>query len=598
MTKDTGHSGAGKQNSGYPFSDPSPRVSEHPQDFDYIRANIPCQWACPAHTNIPGYIFANSNEHFDASYLINRVSNLLPGILGRICSRPCEDACRHGDPDLGESVAICHLKRAAADRREEKVPPEGQVFERTGKTVGVVGAGPAGLAAAHSLAVFGHDVVVYEQLDHAGGMLWYGIPEFRLPSAVIDEEVGFIERLGVEFRYGQRLGEDFTAADLLERHDAAIVSAGCTRPYELGIPGVDLKGLYAGLDFMMRINRGEAPEVGERVIVIGAGFTAFDCARSALRCGSKDVSICILGVEELLTVTREEVLEAKRENIRIESLLRSLEIIGTDTVEGVRFARNRLGGIGERGERITTPIEGSEFVMPADTVITAVGQQPERSFSATGLDRQPVFDGDGRSDIEGLFITGDYLTGAATVIQSIGLARQTATLVDEHLMGRTRRKAVVTIDPGEDTHRQRSWDFIEHQETPLLPTGDRFDGHSAEVELGLTPEQNLEESKRCYLCNLKYEIHIPDCIYCRWCIDQCPRNCIGLVKSVESTGGHLGTAIEWTEHWDEVAGIVIDNERCIRCGICLRICPTQCIYVRLVNMAERMVLEGEVDNGE
>ena len=165
-------------------------------------------------------------------------------------------------------------------------------------------------------------------------------------------------------------------------------------------------------------------------------------------------------------------------------------------------------------------------------------------------------------------------------------------------MGRTRRKAVVTIDPGEDTHRQRSWDFVEHQEMPLLPIGDRFDGHSAEIELGLIPEQNLEESKRCYLCNLKYEIHIPDCIYCRWCIDQCPRDRIGLVKSVESTGGHLGTAIEWTERWDEVAGIVIDNERCIRCGICLRICPTQCIYVRLVNMAERMVLEGEVDNGE
>ena len=155
---------------------------------------------------------------------------------------------------------------------------------------------------------------------------------------------------------------------------------------------------------------------------------------------------------------------------------------------------------------------------------------------------------------------------------------------------------MVTIDPGEDTHRKRSMDFVERQEMPLLPFRDRFDGHSAEVELGLTSEQNLEEANRCYLCNLKYEIHIPDCIYCRWCIDQCPRECIGLVKSVESTGGHLGTAIEWTERWDEVAGIVIDNERCIRCGICLRVCPTQCIHVRLVNMVERMVVEGEVND--
>jgi len=565
--------------------------------MDYIRANIPCQWDCPARTNIPGYISANYGEHFDASYLINRASNLLPGILGRICSRPCEDACRHGDPDLGESVAICPLKRVAADRRQEKVPPEAQVFGETGKTVAVVGAGPAGLAAAHSLAIFGHTVVVYEQLDHAGGMLWYGIPEFRLPSAVIEEEIGFIENLGVEFRFGERLGVDFNVADLLERHDAAVVSAGCTRPYRLDIPGVDLKGFYTGLDFMMRINRGETPEVGERVIVIGAGFTAFDCARSALRCGARDVSICILSVEEELTVTREEVLEAKRENVRIESLLRSLEILGVKTIEGVRFARNRLGGVDEKGERITTPIEGSEFVMPTDTVIAAIGQQPERDHTAIGLDREPGFDKAGVGDIEGLFITGDYLTGASTVIGSIGKAKETATLVDTWLMGRTRRKAQVTIDPTEDTHRRRSWDFIERQEMPLLPLEDRFEGHSAEVELGLTPEQNIEESKRCYLCNLKYEIHIPDCIYCRWCIDQCPRECIGLVKEIKPTGGHLSADIAWTERWDEVAGIVIDNDRCIRCGICLRICPTRCIYVRLVNLIDRYDAE-EVADGE
>ncbi len=573
--------------------DPEPAVSTHPQDIDYIRSNIPCQWACPAHTNIPGYILANSRDDLDASWLINRASNLLPGVLGRICSRPCEEACRHGDPDLGTPVGICHLKRVAADGRSLDVPPGEFRFPDSGFEVGIVGAGPAGLACAHSLALFGHRVKIYEMESAPGGMLRFGIPAFRLPRSVIDEEVGFITALGVEIEYGVRVGADVTLADLLERHDAVVVTAGCYSAYELDIPGTDREGVHSGLDFMVRINTGDRPAVGRRTVVIGGGFTAFDCARSALRLGAEEVSICILGVEELLSVTDEEIIEAKREGVAIRSLLTSLEITGSDRVEGVRLARNRLGGVDERGRRRTIPIEGSEFTLTADTVIAAIGQKPEPALAGSGLADEPVFAADGSSNIEGLWAAGDFLSGSSTVIESVGRAKAVATRIDTRLSGRTRREEIVTIDPATDTDRRRDWDFIDRQEMPLLPLTERLAGQEVEVEQGLDGSGAEAEARRCYLCNLKYEIDIDGCIYCRWCIDQCPRECIGLARTIEPGEGYLGETIEWTEHWDKTAGIVIDSSRCIRCGICLRICPTRCIGVRLVNLVERFISDDE-----
>lgn len=565
--------------------------SDHPLDLDYIRTNIPCQWACPAKTNIPGYIEQIYQGNVNQAYQINQQSNLFPGVLGRICSRPCELACRHGDMDLGEPVSICYLKRFASDQKTPDHILRESMFAESGKSVGIVGAGPAGLAVAHSLAIFGHRVALYEQMPTPGGMLKYGIPAFRLPRTVIDREIYNVLRLGVDIEFNRILGRDFSIPELLSRHDAVVLAAGCYAARNLGIPGETLPGVWSGLDFMMRINRGETPSLGARVIVLGGGFTAMDCARSARRLGSDEVFVCIRNVEEDLTVTREEVVDVKREGIRFVSLVSSLEVVGHDRASGVRFARNRFGGVRGRQGRAIIPIDGSEFVLDADTVIAAIGQGPEKSLYNMGMSESVVFDSTaGGSNVTGLFGAGDFVRGASTVIESIGHGRTVAVSVDTFLMNRTRRRRIVSIQPASDTQRKRAWDFIPRRHMSALDLPERFKSQDAEVELGFEPEAGQAESQRCYLCNLKYEIHIPDCIYCRLCIEACPRNCIELGHSLPD---HTQTAtLLKSSKWNDIAGIVIDSDRCIRCGECFRVCPTECIHVTRIDLQDRL-LTGE-----
>jgi len=562
--------------------------SHHALDLDYIRTNIPCQWACPARTNIPGYVGAIERGNNDSAHTINQTANLLPGVLGRICSRPCELACRHGEADLGQPVSICSLKRFAADgagrhRRDE------DNYAATGKSVAVVGAGPAGAAVAHSLTLFGHQVTVYEAEAEPGGMLRYGIPAFRLPREILTAELDQLLAPPVEVKYGVRLGTDVTLAELRERHDAVVLAAGCYEPRKLAVPGEDLPGVQSGLDFVMRVNSGQEVSVGKRVIVIGGGFTAMDCARLALRLGAEDVSIHVLPVEEDLEVTKEEIFETKREGIRLVSLVTAVGIEEDGKVEAVQFQRNRMGRANPDGVRWPEPIEGSDFTVPADTVISAIGQTPVEALYTVGADRQAEVDAEaGTSSVEGIFAAGDVARGASTVIEAIGHGKRVAERVDRFLMQRTLRQHVVEAEPTSDTHRKRGWDFLPHQHLPTLSMEQRLEHLDVEVEQGYPPEAGQTQARRCYLCNLKYEIDIPHCIYCRWCIEACPRACIHLVAEVEEGQQARGPGLRRTTQWNEVAGIVIDSDRCIRCGECFRVCPTRCISVTRIDLVERL----------
>jgi glutamate synthase (NADPH/NADH) small chain len=570
--------------------------SSSSEDFYYMDVNVPCQVACPAVTNIPAYIRALFEGRYDGSYAINHMANLLPGVLGRVCSRPCEDKCRHGEPELGRPVNICHIKRAAADLRRKGPPPEPGPFASLGKKVAVVGAGPAGLAAAHDLATLGVAVTLYEAFEKGGGMLRYGIPEFRLPREVLEDEIDYVVRTGAVLKTGVRVGIDIAIKDLLEEHDAVLLAAGCYRSLRLDVPGEELPGVYPGLEFMMQVCAGKPPEIGKKVLVIGAGFTAFDCARSALRLGAEDVTICLRRTEEDLAVTKDEVIETKTEGVKIASLMLSRRILGKERVEGVEFVRTRPGEKRGEGKGEVVAIEGSEFVLSADAVIVATGQRPEPLRLAVGNQGEHVLKADPdsfSSSVKGLYVAGDYLTGPSTVIQAVGMGRRAAERIIRDLTGQPFRERVVRMEETEITDRKRVWDYVPRQDMPTVhPVQDRFRNPRIEVETGLSPEQAQEESKRCYLCYLHYEIDIKRCIYCRYCIDVAPRDCIKLVKEVKTNEAGAITGFTETTHWAEVNAIMIDNSRCIRCGECMRVCPVNCISVTRVELTERMA-QGE-----
>ncbi len=558
------------------------RRSDHPSDFDFVRLNVPCQWACPVLTAVPDYIFAIAGGDRDKSYLINRVTNLFPGVLGHVCSRPCEAACRHGEPDLGEPVAICHLKRVAADFRNRDHPWPDRLFPDSGCTVGVVGGGPAGLAAAQLLAALGHGVTVYEAMPKLGGMLMYGIPVFRLPRELVEAEIGRFLDSGIAVETGVRVGRDVTVPELLKRHRAVVLATGTCLARGLAIPGGDLPGVYSGLDFMMDVNDGRPPAVGRRVVTIGGGFTAHDCARSALRLGAAESYLCVRTTEEDLWVTREEVLETKREGVRYLNLVSSMNVVGAERVEGVAFVRNRLGPVGKFGQRTPVTIEGSEFVFPADTVIAATGQYADTAVAAAAGAAAPRFDRrSGACDVPGLFAAGDFCGGAASVIEAMGHARRVAQAVDEYLTGARRLRRVVRVRPAADTPRPRAWDFIPRADMRMLPVPQRLASFGAVVKTGLPAPVGERESHRCYLCNMKYEIRPADCIACGLCAAVCPRDCIG-----QAAAAGPAAATVWTERWDEAAAVVIDSARCIRCGLCFRVCPTRCIEVEQVEVTD------------
>ena len=586
---------------GAPVAEQREYLSDDPRDIGWVKQNVPCQTACPAGTNVPVYIREIIERQYGRSYETNREANVLPGVLGRICSRPCEAQCRHGWPGNGEPVAICHLKRVASDLKDAGHRITERLYSPTGKRVAIVGAGPAGVAAAHDLSLLGHDVVIFEREERAGGMLRYGIPEFRLPRGTLDIELHNALRLGVQVRPGVEIGnkEGQTPMSKLEQEfDAVLLATGCMAASPLPLLGEwekrDLRGMEGveyGLDFLMEMHRGVEKTVGKRVAVVGAGFTALDCARVAARLGAQEVTIHIRTAEEYIPVAPEEIFEAKREGVRIKGLRTPVGLtVEGNRLTGIEFVQNRLGGWRANGRRQAIAIEDSEFIEPCDTIIIAIGQQTANDYLGTKLEldrwgnvRIGV---DGMTSHKGMFAAGDYVSGASTVVQAVGHGRQVAKRIDAWLMGRERRKQVVRIVPVDKPLRERAFDFITRQHMPTAQLDERMRDGKHEVELGLDETRAFEEAKRCYLCNLRYQIDVNRCIFCRACIEVAPRNCIKLVRGVEiDEQGAYGKLLE-TKEWNQVGAIWIDNNECIRCGQCYTACPVQCISISRCELTE------------
>jgi NADPH-dependent glutamate synthase beta subunit-like oxidoreductase/ferredoxin len=567
------------------------------KDFDWMEKSVPCQAACPAQTDIPGYLDAIVRGDFEEAYRINLRDNVFPAVLGRVCTRPCEPACRHGWKGLGEPVAICFSKRSAADFMERKdpivLPP---YFPKTGRRIAVVGSGGAGLAAARELALLGHDVEVLEKMPEPGGLMMYGIPEFRLPREMVRREVEQIRLCGVRITCGAEVGKATGLDALLEDHDAVIVASGASRSQIPDMPGNDLAGARHGLRFLFDVHTGHRPAVGKRVVVIGGGFTAVDCARTARRLGAESVGMYYRRSEQEMYITPGEVEAMREEGVTFETMASPEAVIGDKgRVAAVRFLRTRLRAPDPSGRRGIEPIAGSAFDVPADTVLFGTGQARDDAWMgrfAAGLQRAEDIGGLARTrtGVGKLFMTGDFAIGSGSLIDAIGHGKSCARDVDHFLLGFRRLSDAVQVEDAESTGRTREMDLIPRQEMPTLPDAKR--SLCAEVEKGLGRDAARTEATRCYLCHYKYEIDNDLCIYCDRCLKVKPvDDCIVKVSSLiwDDEGRIVG--FNRSKGSKDYNMLYIDASKCIRCGACKEVCPVECIDLQAVS--RRVVKAGE-----
>lgn len=414
----------------------------------------PCRVGCPVSVNIPGFIKCIAERSFDEAVRVLKGDNSLPAVCGRVCPQEtqCEERCIVGKKN--EPVAIGRLERFCADYERRKgdapIPP---ILKSTGKKVAIVGAGPAGLTCAGDLAKLGHDVTIFEALHKTGGVLVYGIPEFRLPKAIVEYEVDYIKRLGVKIINNYVVGMLKTVDELLKAFDAVFVGSGAGAPIFLGIPGENLNGVYSANEFLTRSNLMKAylfPEYdtpivkGNNVATLGGGNVAMDSARTALRLGAKNSYIVYRRSKEEMPARAEEVHHAQEEGVELLLLSAPVEIIGDDAgwVKKLRCQKMKLGEPDSSGRRRPEPIEGEEVAIDVDTVIVAIGNSPNPLIPRTtkGLDigKKGTIVADeetGQTSKKGVFAGGDIVTGAATVILAMGAGKKSAAAIHKYLSG-------------------------------------------------------------------------------------------------------------------------------------------------------------------
>lgn len=571
--------------------------SVHPRDIEWVETNIPCQVACPAGTDIPGYIEAINNGQLDEAYAINFRDNIFPGVLGRVCARPCEDACRHGRSPNGESVAICSLKRSSHDLGGSlKVPPK--IKESSGYRVAVVGAGVAGLATARDLALEGHRVIVYEKHHRPGGMLVQGIPSFRLPRDVIELEINQVLSLGIELKCGVNIGNDETLDVLVQSHDAVVLAAGTLNGNRLDVAGNSLPGVEHGLDFLMEVNERGRRDIGSKVTVIGGGYTAMDVARTAVRLGAATTVYYRRGQHNMVVLPG-EVQELLNENGAMNYFQTPYQFIGKTSVEQVEFLKTMINV--EEGKQVLGIEKGSSINIDTDSVILATGQRADTQW-VSGQTGESIMAGQSGLSIVNefdtphpkVFVAGDFATGATTLIDAIAHGRKAALRVTRFLTGassptkkiKIERKKFATDFEGGQFPRTQEMNVIPIQPVPVINATDRIDG--AEVELGYDQTLTDQAGKRCYLCHYKFEIDNRLCVLCDECVKVKPTDdCIlpisdlsldddgSVVKYKQLCKGE-SDSLYYNQLW-------INQDKCIRCGQCEAVCPVGAISIQKVS---------------
>jgi len=607
-------------------------------DLRYFLNLIPCRTGCPVRTNAGGYVRAVAEWDTARGYRIARAPNPLASICGRICAHPCESNCRRGVID--QPISIRALKRTLTERHGVENTLSGQpapleplhlaVKGPDGPArVGVVGAGPAGLSCAHDLALLGYRVTLFDSAPVVGGMLYQGVPEYRLSRDLIRAEVDQILTLGVELKLEWKLGRDFTVGDLRRNGYAAVFLAlGASRGRELNIPGRDLDGVINGVDFLLNANLGYHVALGDRVIVVGGGNVAIDvartalryaaaeekpelsggaeqllqtwgydnafidAARTALRLGARHVQLVSLESRLEMPASPDEVREAEEEGITLAPGLGPKAILGKNG-RAVAVETLDVASVFDSAGRFNpTFVPGSERRLEADTIILAVGQQPDPTCLAADAPIEITPSGLVKVDpatlattMAGVYCGGDLAFGPRIVISAEADGKRAALAIHESLGGGTVPRVRARFRPIELNRAGDHYDRIPRQAVPALPVARRTGFR--EVDEGYSEEQARLEASRCLWCNVETIFDSERCILCSGCVEICPEACLTLVPASQlQPSPDLDAVREALGADDEMGAIVKDETRCIRCGLCAERCPTGAITMESLEIDE------------
>jgi len=563
---------------------------------DYFHKVVDCQWACPAHTPVPEYIRLIAEGRYSDAYMINWKSNVFPGILGRTCDRPCEPACRRGRVEENP-VAICRLKRVAADYKDDVTHRMPRPSPKNGKRIALVGGGPASLAVARDLAPLGYLCTVFDQDPKAGGMMRSQIPKFRLPDAVIDEETGYILNLGIEFKGGTRI--DSLKKLLAENYDAIFVGSGAPRGRELDIPGRKeaAKNIHIGIDWLSSVSFGHTDKIGKRVIVLGGGNTAMDCCRTARRLGGEEVKVVVRSGFEEMKASPWEKEDAMHEDIPILNMMVPKAFTHDNgKLTGVIFEKVKAVR-DEKGRRNLVPTGEPDQTIACDDVLVAVGQ--ENAFPWIERDVGIEFDKWDMPKVDPttfastnpkVFFGGDAAFGPKNIIWAVAHGHDAALSIHKLCSGEDiteRPLPEVIISSQKMGIHEWSYDNdisndmrfkVPHREKVIA-----LKDIKAEVELGFDPKLGFAEAQRCLNCDVQTVFTSQLCIECDACVDICPMDCITFTPNAEEP--ELRTQLRapspnTTQDLYVADGLktgrvmVKDEDVCLHCGLCAERCPT------------------------
>ena len=562
----------------------------------YYHKVVDCQWACPAHTNVPEYIRLIAQGRFTDAYLLNRESNVFPGILGRTCDRPCEPACRRSRVD-GTPVAICRLKRVAADHRDEvkHLVPTAPA-KKNGKKVALIGAGPASLTVANDLMPLGYQVTIFEKGPRPGGLMRINIPSFRLPEQVLDEEIGYIVDMGVDVRYNTPVASLKTLLDSNE-FDAVFVGTGAPKGKEMDIPGRhDSDQVFIGIEWLESIHFGHIESVGKRVVIIGVGNTAMDCCRSAKRLGATDVKVIARKTRKYFKASPWELEDAEEEQVHILENLQPVRfVVENGKLTGMEFDRFSSE---ETPTGLKQQVTGREII-PCDTVVLAIGQDNAFPWIERGIGLEfgkwdmPVVDKTTfMSTRPGVFFGGDAAFGPANIIWAVEHGHQAAISIHNYCQGQSvseRPPQGMTLASTKMGLHQwaysNNYDPVARQKMVHVDLPQRFANMSTEVEKGFTAEQTRAEVERCLNCDVQTHFTDTLCIECDACVDICPTDCLTIVPNKEDEAALRGELMAPADNLEQplfVSGnlkqtgrvMVKDENVCLHCGLCAERCPT------------------------